>query len=43
MLTWAIAWLMYHDKTDNGLWILAAIIGDVSIVNYVTSAIAAHH
>ena len=42
MLTWAIALLMLKDKTDNGLWIIGAMIGDVSMVYYIASAISCH-
>ena len=32
MLTWAIAWLMKHDKTDNVRWIIMAMGCDTAMV-----------
>lgn len=39
MLTWAVVWL--HTKiapSHNGLWIVAAIVGDVEIIHYIAEA-----
>lgn len=42
MLTWAITLLMLKDKTDNGLWMIGAMIGDVSMIYYISSALTGH-
>lgn len=41
MLTWAIAWLIRHDKLTSGLPLICAMIADVTIASYIASAF--HH
>lgn len=41
MITWAVAWLMVKIKGNNGLWVVAGIIGDC-VVAYNISFIGKH-
>jgi hypothetical protein len=38
MITWAVAWLMVKIGGDNGLWVMAGIIGDVIVSYNISSA-----
>lgn len=37
MLTWAMAWLIYSGKLDNGIHLVIAMVGDVMIVYHIAS------
>jgi hypothetical protein len=39
MLTWAAAWMIVHDKLDNGLFVAGAMGCDVAIFYYIAQAV----
>jgi hypothetical protein len=42
MLTWAIAWVSVKLGGYNGIWFIAAIMGDVSIAYAVAGVFTGH-